>query len=69
MLPLPSDFAAPKHPIGVVARRTGLKPDLIRAWERRYLAIEPIMAAIPAVGIEIDAMTQANGDNHTLNTD
>ncbi|HEY9421110.1 MAG TPA: cobalamin-dependent protein [Thermoanaerobaculia bacterium] len=30
-----------RHPIGVVARRTGLKPDLIRAWERRYGAVEP----------------------------
>lgn len=30
------------HPIGVVVRRTGLKPDLIRAWERRYGAIEPV---------------------------
>lgn len=30
-----------RHPIGVVARRTGLKPDLIRAWERRYGAIAP----------------------------
>lgn len=30
-----------RHPIGVVARRTGLKPDLIRAWERRYSAVEP----------------------------
>lgn len=29
------------HPIGLVCRRTGLKPDLIRAWERRYNAIEP----------------------------
>lgn len=29
------------HTIGVVARRTGLKPDLIRAWERRYGAVEP----------------------------
>ncbi|HEX3532312.1 MAG TPA: cobalamin B12-binding domain-containing protein [Thermoanaerobaculia bacterium] len=29
------------HPIGVAARRTGLKPDLIRAWERRYGAVEP----------------------------
>lgn len=29
------------HPIGVVARRTGLKPDLIRAWERRYGAVVP----------------------------
>ena len=32
---------ARRHPIGVVARRTGLKPDLIRAWERRYGAVEP----------------------------
>ncbi len=30
-----------RHPIGAVARRTGLKPDLIRAWERRYGAVEP----------------------------
>jgi DNA-binding transcriptional MerR regulator/methylmalonyl-CoA mutase cobalamin-binding subunit len=29
------------HPIGIVSRRTGLKPDLIRAWERRYEAIQP----------------------------
>lgn len=33
--------SALRHPIGVVARRTGLKPDLIRAWERRYGAVEP----------------------------
>lgn len=33
--------SAARHPIGVVARRTGLKPDLIRAWERRYSAVEP----------------------------
>ena len=30
-----------RHPIGVVARKTGMKPDLIRAWERRYHAVEP----------------------------
>lgn len=35
------DSPAARHPIGVVARRTGLKPDLIRAWERRYSAVEP----------------------------
>lgn len=29
------------HPIGVVATRTGLTPELIRAWERRYQAITP----------------------------
>jgi DNA-binding transcriptional MerR regulator/methylmalonyl-CoA mutase cobalamin-binding subunit len=30
-----------KHPIRVVARRTGLSPHVIRAWERRYEAITP----------------------------
>lgn len=30
------------HSIGVVSRRTGLKPDVIRAWERRYHALEPV---------------------------
>lgn len=30
-----------RHPIGVVCRRTGLKPDLIRAWETRYGAVMP----------------------------
>jgi MerR family transcriptional regulator, light-induced transcriptional regulator len=29
------------HPIRVVARRTGLSPHVIRAWETRYGAIEP----------------------------
>ncbi|HEY0554697.1 MAG TPA: MerR family transcriptional regulator, partial [Thermoanaerobaculia bacterium] len=37
----PSSSQPLRHPIGVVARRTGLKPDLIRAWERRYGAVEP----------------------------
>src|SRR5918993_3366876 len=36
-----SASSALRHPIGVVARRTGLKPDLIRAWERRYGAVAP----------------------------
>lgn len=31
----------PIHPIQVVARRTGLSADVIRAWERRYAAVEP----------------------------
>lgn len=30
-----------RHPIGVVADRTGLSPDLLRVWERRYRAVEP----------------------------
>lgn len=29
------------HPIGVVAERTGLSPDVIRVWERRYEAVRP----------------------------
>lgn len=31
----------PQHPIRVVALRTGLTPDLIRAWEKRYQAVVP----------------------------
>jgi DNA-binding transcriptional MerR regulator/methylmalonyl-CoA mutase cobalamin-binding subunit len=30
------------HPIGVVARRTGVPPDLLRAWEKRYQAVVPV---------------------------
>ncbi len=29
------------HPIRVVAERTGLSPDVLRVWERRYSAVEP----------------------------
>jgi len=36
-----TDSESPRHSIGIVARSTGLKPDLIRAWERRYGAVEP----------------------------
>ncbi len=32
---------ATHHSIKVVARMTGLSPDVIRAWERRYAAIAP----------------------------
>ena len=31
----------PRHPISVVTRKTGLRPDLIRAWERRYGTVQP----------------------------
>ncbi len=31
----------PKHPIGVAAERTGLTPDVLRVWERRYRAVSP----------------------------
>ena len=39
------DLKAGRHPIGVVADRTGLSPDLLRVWERRYRAVEPSRAA------------------------
>lgn len=29
------------HPIRVVSQRTGLSPDLVRAWERRYHVVRP----------------------------
>jgi DNA-binding transcriptional MerR regulator len=29
------------HSLGVVCRRTGLKPDRLRAWERRYGVVHP----------------------------
>ena len=31
----------PRHPMGVVVQRTGLTSHVIRAWERRYGAVEP----------------------------
>ena len=31
----------PRHPISVVTRKTGLRPDVIRAWERRYGTVLP----------------------------
>jgi MerR family transcriptional regulator, light-induced transcriptional regulator len=33
--------SAPRHPIGVVASRTGLTPDVLRVWERRYGVVQP----------------------------
>jgi len=35
------DSPRASHPIQVVARRTGLTADVLRAWERRYSAITP----------------------------
>ena len=37
----PDGSDRPKHPIQVAARRSGLTPDVIRAWERRYKVVEP----------------------------
>lgn len=31
----------PRHPIRVVAERTGLSTDVLRAWEKRYAVVEP----------------------------
>lgn len=33
------------HSVRVVARRTGLTPDLLRAWEKRYRVVEPMRTA------------------------
>src|SRR5918912_92180 len=35
----------PRHPICVVAERTGLSQDLLRVWERRHRAVEPSRSA------------------------
>ncbi|MHB1191870.1 MAG: MerR family transcriptional regulator [Longimicrobiales bacterium] len=39
----PAAFSSiePRHPIRVVAQRTGLTPATLRAWERRYGLVEP----------------------------
>lgn len=34
-----------RHPIAVVAERTGLTQDVLRVWERRYGAVTPVRAA------------------------
>lgn len=36
-----SNMTAPRHPIRIVAQRTGLTPATLRAWERRYDVVEP----------------------------
>lgn len=36
-----TDIALPRHPIAVVAERTGLSQDVLRIWERRYAAVQP----------------------------
>jgi DNA-binding transcriptional MerR regulator/methylmalonyl-CoA mutase cobalamin-binding subunit len=37
-----STHDTPRHPIRVIAQRTGLTAATIRAWERRYQAVQPI---------------------------
>jgi DNA-binding transcriptional MerR regulator/methylmalonyl-CoA mutase cobalamin-binding subunit len=34
-----------RHPIAVVSERTGLSQDVLRVWERRYRAVEPVRDA------------------------
>lgn len=34
-----------RYPIGVVTRRTGLSPDVLRVWERRYSVVTPVRSA------------------------
>lgn len=41
----PAPQARPEHPIQVVSKRTGLSPDVIRVWEKRYGAVEPTRSA------------------------
>lgn len=43
--PLPTVPESGKHPIAVVAARTGLSPDVLRVWERRYAAVAPTRAS------------------------
>jgi len=33
------------YPVGAAARLTGLSPDVLRAWERRYGVVEPVRSA------------------------
>jgi DNA-binding transcriptional MerR regulator len=40
-----STRAEPKHPIQIVSRRTDLSADVLRAWERRYKAVQPQRSA------------------------
>jgi DNA-binding transcriptional MerR regulator/methylmalonyl-CoA mutase cobalamin-binding subunit len=40
-VPKAADNTQKRHPIQVVARRTGLTPDVLRAWEKRYSVVEP----------------------------
>lgn len=39
--PAGSDPLTPRHPIRVVAERTGLSTDVLRAWEKRYGVVAP----------------------------
>jgi DNA-binding transcriptional MerR regulator len=36
-----ADAGDARHPIQVVSKRTGISADVLRAWEKRYAAVEP----------------------------
>ena len=38
---MPDPQSAPRHPVRLVAARTGLSPHVLRAWERRYHVVTP----------------------------
>lgn len=42
---MPDTPPSPLHSVRIVATRTGLKPDLLRAWEKRYHVVEPTRSA------------------------
>jgi MerR family transcriptional regulator, light-induced transcriptional regulator len=44
MMPMDEDTTA-RHPIGVVAKRTGISLHVLRAWERRYDVVRPMRTA------------------------
>lgn len=41
MMAQPNSLTAPQYPIRIVVRRTGINASVLRAWERRYGAVEP----------------------------
>lgn len=41
----PGNGHGSRYPIGVVTRRTGLSPDVLRVWERRYSVVTPVRSA------------------------
>jgi len=43
---MPDEDDQPRHPIQVVAARTGLSPDVLRSWERRYEAVRPCRSGV-----------------------
>src|SRR6188472_3975547 len=44
-MPVPDNADGPLHPMRLVAVRTGLTPDLLRAWEKRYGAVAPVRSS------------------------